>query len=322
MKKYISLLLPIPLLTGCYSEALASATEQKDPTYTANAVFESGRWSSEISRHEVIETALAKTFDYLDNRRGDIDYDLVDVHIDPIIPEKHHEWIEQLGKDAMLAAPGLSSHFDVIVGMDTEFMHDVVNSKGLEMPVRVDHYGSIPCPYSYGGCKSNTSLWAGWAHQPLDNLNENKGVARNLLHEAMHAIQDDLDHRAAGQIPPRHMNDLFRPVWFVEGSAEFWSYALADYTGMRKYGHESEQIDYKPLVETEEWEGNDWQPYEWGQVALEYLVAYKGFEVYLDIYSNLDAGQHFDDAFRDAVGIELADFYSVFDQYVANNFLY
>lgn len=286
--------------------------------YVVDTGFDNDKWQTGVSRTEVIETALAKTFRYLKSRQNEIDYSVVNVHIDPVIPEEHHEWIDKLGKDAMLAAPGLDGDFDVIVGMDTDFMYSVVGEKDLQMPVTTDENGSVPCPYSYGGCTSQTSLWAGWANQRLNDLDKNTGVARNLLHEAMHALQDDMDPGAAGQIPPRSMEN-FRPVWFVEGSAEFWSYALADYTGLRTYGHGSEKLEYKPLVQTEEWEGNDDEPYEWGQVAMEYLIAHKGFEVYLDVYSNLGNGMHFDDAFQNAVGISLEDFYEVFDPWVVGH---
>ena len=328
VKKYTSLLVAATLLSGC-SVAPAPADDLSDNhvdnhvdnqsgAYVADPAFDNDTWQTNVSRAEVIETALAKTFRYLESRQNEIDYTVVNVHIDPVIPEEHHEWIDKLGKDAMLAAPGLDGRFDVIIGMDTDFMHAVVSEKGLEMPVKTDHSGSRPCPYSYGGCTSATSLWAGWANQPLDRLDENLGISRNVLHEAMHAIQDDMDPLAGGQVPPRDMEN-FRPVWLTEGSAEFWSYALADYVGLRKYGHGSERIEYTPLVKTEEWGGNDDEPYEWGQVAWEYLIAHKGFEVYLDVYSNLGEGMHFDDAFEAAAGIGLKDFYATFDLWVVDH---
>lgn len=331
MNKAIPFLLFLFFLSGCHADSAPAGNIDPVPSssapagdidpvpsgdttnaYVADSDFDRGYWLTDVSRTEVIETALAKTYEYLDSRKDDINYNLVEVHIDPTIPEKHHGWIDRLGKDAMLAAPGLNGHFDVIIGMDTDFMHSVVAEKDLEMPVTTDHSGSRSCPYSYGGCTSATSLWAGWANQPLDNLDENVGIARNVLHEAMHALQDDMDPLAGGQIPPREMQN-FRPVWFIEGSAEFWSYALGDYVDLRKYGHDSERIEYKPLVQTEEWEGNDAEPYEWGQVAMEYLIAHKGFEVYLDVYGNLGNGMHFDAAFENAAGISLEEFYTIFD---------
>lgn len=324
MKKYISLLVAVTLLSGCQSapeptdDLPDSHVDNQTVAYVADPIFDNDTWQTGVSRTEVIETALAKTFRYLKSRQNEIDYSVVNVHIDPVIPEEHHEWIDKLGKDAMLAAPGLDGDFDVIVGMSTDFMHAVVLENSLDMPVKTDENGSVPCPYSYGGCTSQTSLWAGWANQPLDRLDENLGISRNVLHEAMHALQDDMDPLVGGQVPPRDMEN-FRPVWLTEGSAEFWSYALADYTGRRTYGHGSEKLEYKPLVQTEEWEGNDDEPYEWGQVAMEYLIAHKGFEVYLDVYSNLGNGMHFDDAFQNAVGISLEDFYEVFDPWVVDH---
>ena len=49
-------------------------------------------------------------------------------------------------------------------------------------------------------------------------------------------------------------------------------------------------------------------PYGIGCVATEYIVASIGVEKYLDIYRNLGLGTNFENSFRNATGINLADF--------------
>ena len=55
-------------------------------------------------------------------------------------------------------------------------------------------------------------------------------------------------------------------------------------------------------------------PYSLGRLAGEYIVASRGMDKYLAIYSNVGKGQDFPSAFESALGISLEDFYIKFDQ--------
>jgi len=55
-------------------------------------------------------------------------------------------------------------------------------------------------------------------------------------------------------------------------------------------------------------------PYGIGAIATEFLVANVGMEKFMDIYSNLGKNMKFTDAFKSATGVELADFYTMFEE--------
>ena len=55
-------------------------------------------------------------------------------------------------------------------------------------------------------------------------------------------------------------------------------------------------------------------PYALGHGASEFLAANVGMEKFIDIYAQLGSGKNFSDAFKDATGVELADFYVMFEE--------
>ena len=57
-------------------------------------------------------------------------------------------------------------------------------------------------------------------------------------------------------------------------------------------------------------------PYSLGRLASEYIVASKGYQKFLSIYSNVGKGQDFPTAFNNALGITLERFYEKFDENV------
>ena len=293
-------------------EELASPKE-----YFESEIF-SRHWPSEgFGREELVSTALAKAFLSFEAKTGDYDSTRLAVVIDPAIPPENTKWITSLAEATILTwSKDIPAPLTLVVGTSNEFLVKAVRENNLTMP---EISPGNTCHYDYGACTSVDTIWVGWGGQPLNTLRENRGVSRMLSHKAFHAIQNALDLSAAGQAPPRNMAN-FRPVWFVEGSAEFYGYAINDFVGLHSYGQSQLLIPFTTLREFEEWKGlglrhDNRGPYFWGQVAIEYLVANTGFDGYEEIYRSLERGNSFEQAFLDGAGISLDEFYENFDQW-------
>jgi hypothetical protein len=54
--------------------------------------------------------------------------------------------------------------------------------------------------------------------------------------------------------------------------------------------------------------------YSLGPIANEFLIYLTGFDKYMNIWSEMGKGKSFESAFYDATGIELVDFYAMFEE--------
>jgi ABC-type phosphate/phosphonate transport system substrate-binding protein len=59
-------------------------------------------------------------------------------------------------------------------------------------------------------------------------------------------------------------------------------------------------------------------PYNYGSLATEYIVASVGIEPLMNIWKLAGEGASFEDAFEEALGISVQDFYAAYDAMVVN----
>ena len=338
MKKYIAFIASSTIiLSGCALEDTSRITDGEangltsieevsleiDPVgYEIAPAFETD-WPTSFDRDELVSSSLNKMFDSFDDRKPKFDESKIDVYIDPRIPEQHHGWITELSEHTILM---MSSEIDekvsLIVGANAHFMHEMVDENNLDMPM-VDNFGQNlrPCDYGWGACSGGNTMYVGSSLRGLSILDRSPQFARMLSHKSLHVVQDHVDHASGGQTPPRSMEN-FRPVWFVEGFAEFYAYALNDYLELHPY-HKSQNrwFEYASLRDLEEWNSEKSEDkYLWGQVAIEYIVANAGFEALVHLYRLLEEGQTFEDAFRNSIGISLGEFYEAFDEWAVSQY--
>jgi hypothetical protein len=268
-------------------------------------------WPVKFTQQEASETALAKTFSVFENINT-ADKKFI-IFLDPEINSMHRPTINQIIETTVGPfSEYLQEDINVIVGANSEFLLETVEQNGIDFPPQP---GGV-CDNNYGACSFKNSSWAGTGGR-LDSLDGSSiEFSKMLSHKTLHAIQDSFDTSPAGQIPPRSSNN-FRPVWFVEGLAEFYSLAVVDYLNLYEYTEPS--IGSNDLKEFEEWRisHNDQESvhyYYMGQAAIEYLVANIGLEGVVSIYLNLEAGQSFEESFKNASGITLDKFYEYFNQ--------
>ena len=115
------------------------------------------------------------------------------------------------------------------------------------------------------------------------------------------------------------------PSWFAEGSANFVGTAISHELGYFDYRLTRAEEIRKPTtnrnISLEKFQRNDssvglsnWlSPYGIGQVASEFIVASVGMDAFLNIVKYTSELNSFDSGFKKATGIELSEFYKLFD---------
>jgi hypothetical protein len=104
----------------------------------------------------------------------------------------------------------------------------------------------------------------------------------------------------------------------MEGSANYFGFYIVDKLGLDGYGYARyQQVNsnqaYKTVVPLIQYDNFTSDPYGIGQAATEYLVASVGFEKFLNIWRFTKSEKDFAKGFKNAVGIDISDFYSKFE---------
>lgn len=151
----------------------------------------------------------------------------------------------------------------------------------------------------------------GWATS--DN-----GLGAVTPHELFHVWQKSA-YKRKGNNNPDPNNPLNPPVWFDEGSADFFGYLLYRerskfYEGVGPYR------DFQSLKRYSTRDLDPGLPYLLGRVASEYIVASVGMERFLQIFFNVGEGLDFPRAFEKATGVTLDFFYEKFDKNIRKMF--
>lgn len=269
------------------------------PSPTASSVqnikpnpFDSTPFPDEFTRVEMVE-AMFKSFDEFIKRTPNVNsYKLV---IDPGFQSDSDE-ITKLVRDiyAVLPFPAGYPTTVVILSKDRTLIEKSIKENGFGKE------GFQETGYFCTNCAGY-----GWAtsSNPLSSVTP---------HEMFHiwqkaAFKLDSDNN------PDPNNSLNSPIWLVEGGADFFAEAIYSKVSGN---YQVPRLRWEPL-NLKDYVTRDKDrslPYSLGRLAGEYIVASRGMDKYLAIYSNVGKGQDFPSAFQSAIGISLEDFYIKFDQ--------
>ena len=189
-----------------------------------------------------------------------------------------------------------------------------------------DEYISLGCSTSEAQnvieSKYPTSS-GGWAHTNLllavGNFSNYQGIIgeHNMAilagHELFHLFQFQFTNALTSSNQAR----LGIPGWFVEGGASLVSDVISNYVD--KIGLLFTKQDAEFIFQTkearnlnlEDTNGTEWI-YSMGLLGSDFLVSIVGFEKFVNVWREMGKGKVFSDAFQDATGIELKDFYQMF----------
>jgi hypothetical protein len=279
-------------------------------------------WSTDVTRVELINSSLYKSFEYLDSiRREDCDLKPRVFTPEDMIPE-HKELINLLGEGIVSTFCDYLDYEPAIITGRYTFVKDVVAQNNLPS----DEYGGV-CGYDLKEDFASGCAWfPGVVWTGISLGTERKGVVYTeerrvsiAAHEIFHYVHDSIDPGPGGQSPPPG-SPLYRPVWFIEGGGEYFGRMLVQYLELQDYGTftpsdrygawlDSEYLSELANFETIQQRAFGTENYYAGQIAMEFMIASQGLEALLDVWVNLGKGLQFDQAFEKALGISVSDFY-------------
>lgn len=275
----------------------SSSTAPKSPAVPNP--FSQTPFPDEFTRTQMVDAAL-KSFDsFIKQSNSKQPYKLI---VDKDFEHKTQEISKLVGNIfSSLPFPAGYPTAVFVVTRDRKFLENSVKEFS-------DFYKPGPSQMEVKPCLNCSHI--GWASTSL-------GLSNVIPHEIFHTWQ-----MSVYTWPKRFnlgdpSNPLNPPVWLDEGGAEFFGNIF--YRSVEDY-YPGSLVTLKPYrlqdYRTRELDGN--LPYSLGRLASEYIVASKGYEKFLSIYSNVGQGQDFPTAFENALGISLETFYDKFNKNLQN----
>ena len=256
--------------------------------------FDISVFPDEFTRDQMVE-AVFKSFDNHIKLNSSIKTFKLVIHFEY---ERDSVAIEKLVSDtySILPFPTDYPRTVFVVGRNIDLLEKSIKEYGS-----FDRTGSRPGDWHI--CLGCAGL--GWGSAP-------NGLDSVIPHEIFHIWQIAALKRINDNSPDPS-NPLNSPVWFDEGSAEFFAQAL--YSKTTNF-YKSSGVVIRPykLKDYATRNIDSGLPYHLGRVASEYIVASKGMDNFLAIFWNIGNGQDFPTAFENALGISLSDFYEKFDR--------
>ena len=218
--------------------------------------------------------------------------------------------------------PKLSKPFLEVIGIDRAWVEKTYIDNGYSVDEAKNDRGRTFAEGApaFGGSTTNTYN-SGVVTRNNMLVNDKLGMMQMPGHEFFHTVQERI---SVGVPSPDGLG--IAPQWFWEGPAVFIGLQTASYLGLADYTAEgrefavgrSNQPSTKPHLLSEATK-NTGSPdaidsYGIGAIATEFLVANVGIEKFMEVYKNLGKKKKFADAFKTATGVELTDFYTMFEE--------
>jgi cytochrome b involved in lipid metabolism len=220
------------------------------------------------------------------------------------------------------AYPSFNGPVYALAGLDSAWMVKTFVSVGFSQQfaeIRVSNFND-----SVANAGGNTAIWNITNLNKKDSLVTNKiGTYQTPGHEFFHPIQQQL-FKGGPKFPADGSGG---PQWFLEGSAVFVGVQTSSKLGLISYESEGRPYLVKNVLsdaatrngkledaKTNLNRAGDIFPYNLGALGVEFLVANVGIQNMVDVFSQMGQGKSFSVAFEAATGIELVDFYAMFEE--------
>ena len=308
---------PTPTVTATPTP---SPTATPTPTKTFNSLWEKYDLTKPTSVDEVIKKSTDNFKSYTSvvrNSEQEIKF-----YSQTGVDETLTTWVKEGATYVArrFAYPKLPSTFASIIAIDKTWLEATYLSAGFPAnKAKGQAEGFCGGAPACGGADSNL-----WNYSVIlknnSMVNDKAGLAQTPGHEFFHAIQGILANGNGADAAGSKV-----PNWYWEGPAMFVGQETAGILGFADYltlGRPSMTNRYKngnPINRTSnlsEIRANDGviDPYAIGFAATEFLVSQVGMEKMLNVYAALGQGKSFDLAFKQGTGIELVDFYAMFEE--------
>lgn len=295
-----------------------SATPTPTPSKSYDSLWEKYGWNKPVSAEMVATAATEKFRNYaMTVKNPGVQ---VKVLAQTGVDETLIKWVQE-GADFVaqrFTYPKMSRQFINVIAIDKTWLEQTYTKEGFTTREVQDRIGGFNAGApAFGGMVTNTWNFATIQRENLMDRNRS-GMAQTAGHEFFHAIQENLAKSNPGP------NGEKIPNWFWEGPSMFVGTQTTNALGSVTYPvSRQSMIDrYKngaPINRTSNLEDirkNDGitDPYAIGFAGSEFLAANVGMEKFINIYAALGTGKDFSTAFKDATGVELSDFYAMFEE--------
>jgi len=308
-----------------YSEiGVVKATPTPKPTPTStkiyNSLWEKYDLTKPTSADEVIKKATDNFKSYTSVIRNPNQE--VKFYAQTGVDETLINWVKEgsLYVARRFAYPALPSTFSSIIAIDKTWLEATYLAAGFPAnKAKGQAEGFCGGAPACGSADSN--LWNYSVIQKSNSLVNNKvGLAQTPGHEFFHAIHGILAKDARADVAGTNI-----PNWYIEGPAMFVGLQTSGVLGFADYltlGRPSMTDRFKYGKGTNltsslsEFKANDGvvDPYAIGFAASEFLVSQVGVEKMVNVYAALGQGKNFEAAFKQGTGIELVDFFAMFEE--------
>ena len=299
--------------------ATPAASPSPTPTPTPEIVYatlwEKYKWSKPSSAASVAAAATEKFKSYAATNRSP--YTTVKIVSQEGVDANLLKWVTDGSAFAskVFSYPQLSSPFVAVIAKDKEFAEKAYNENGYARDAKslANYFEKVP---AHGGPPNtyNSTMITSKGLLVSDKI----GMMQMPGHETFHFIQQSI---AGTSATPDGMG--IAPQWFWEGPAVFEGLQIANHLSLADYATEGRTFAVKrsisgpvkslKLSEVTKNDGSS-DPYGIGAIATEFLVANVGMEKFMNVYNNLGKNMKFPDAFKSATGVELVDFYAMFEE--------
>lgn len=303
--------------TAANPGATSSATPTPTPTpeIVYATLWEKYKWSKPASSASVAAAATEKFKAYAATQRSASTTVKIVAQdgVDPTLLK----WVTEGSTFAskVFAYPQLSGPFVAVIAKDKEFAEKAYNENGYAKDAKAlaNYFDKAPAHGGPPNTYNNTMILSKGSL-----VSDKVGMMQMPGHETFHFIQKSIAGKSA---TPDGLG--IAPQWFWEGPSVFIGLQTANHLSLLDYTTEGRAFsvkratgaDVRSLKLSEVTKNNgSADPYGIGAIATEFLVANAGMEKFMGVYNNLGKNMKFPDAFKSATGVELADFYEMFEE--------
>ena len=302
---------------GSTPSATPSATPTPAPTpeIVYATLWEKYKWSKPTSSASIATAATEKFKTYSATNRSPST--TVKIVAQEGVDANLLKWVTDGSAFAskVFAYPQLSAPFVAVIAKDKEFAEKAYNENGYTRDAKslANYFDKVPAHGGPPNTYNNTMITSKGLL-----VSDKIGMMQMPGHETFHFIQQSI---AGTSATPDGMG--IAPQWFWEGPAVFVGLQTANHLSLADYATEGRTFAVKrsisgpvkslKLSEVTKNDGSS-DPYGIGAIATEFLVANIGMEKFMSVYNNLGKNMKFPDAFKSATGVELADFYTMFEE--------
>ena len=300
-----------------------NTTTTSAPAEADTSLWAKYSWTKPASAAEVIDAATISFNSYVTTKRSPSGS--VKVIAQAGVDATFIDWVTRTSDlvAKSFSYPALSRQFIDIIATDRDWFKLTMESNGFstrEVSSRLAAFDS-GSPAN-GGLTANQFNW-GVILKNNSMVVKKAEVMQLGGHEFFHAVQ------AGNAGRDNDPDGAFVPNWFWEGPAMFVGLQTANNLGLVDYATVGQKVGRDRLNSRADVSvatrklllsqviANDPKiidPYGVGQIATEFLVAKIGVEKMIKIYEDIKTVKSFSSAFKSATGVELDDFYTMFEE--------